>query len=96
MSRKKCCKCKCCKCKCCKCKCKHGKCKCKKQDCCCVGNSFSGVNNCSGFDPCTVLPTLLVLQSSGLLCNDRAFILFLLFLLCGGTNNTNSCGCNCC
>lgn len=81
MSRKKCCKC-------CKCECK---CKCKKQDCC----GCSGNNGCSGFNACTALPTLLILCQSGLLCNDRAYILFLLFWLCGGTN-ANSCGYNCC
>ena len=44
-----------------------------------------------GMDACTVMPTLLVLQCSGLLCNDRAYILILLSLLCGGFN---ACGCN--
>lgn len=57
---------------------------------CCYNN-----NSCAGLDCCTVLPTLLILQSSGLLCNDRAYILVLLGILCGGYN---ACGCNngCC
>lgn len=46
---------------------------------------------CKGMDVCTVIPTLLILQSSGLLCNDRAYVLTLLSLLCGGFNN---CGCS--
>lgn len=49
----------------------------KKNKCC---------QNTCGFDACTVLPTLLILEKSGLLCNDRAFILILLFWLCGGVN----------
>lgn len=79
--------------KCCKCKCK---CKCKKRYCCddhrCCDNREGG---CSGFNACTALPTLLVLCQSGLLNNDRAYILFLLFWLCGGAN-ANSCGYNYC
>ncbi|WP_415294310.1 hypothetical protein [Clostridium perfringens] len=85
MSRKKCCKCRCrCKCEC--------KCKGKKHDCCSQQSRNTG---CSGFNACTTLPTLLILCQSGLLCNDRAYILFLLFWLCGGVN-ANSCGYECC
>lgn len=85
MSRKKCCKCRCrCKCEC--------KCKGKKHDCCSQQSRNTG---CSGCNACTTLPTLLILCQSGLLCNDRAYILFLLFWLCGGVN-ANSCGYECC
>lgn len=83
MSRKKCCRCRC------KCECK---CKGKKHDCCSKQSRNTG---CSGFNACTTLPTLLILCQSGLLCNDRAYILFLLFWLCGGVN-ANSCGYECC
>ncbi len=88
MSRKKCCN--RCKCKpkkhhCCDCGCNHGKCDTSKN----CGNS------CSGFNACTALPTLLILCQSGLLNNDRAYTLLLLFWLCGG-NNANSCGYNYC
>ncbi|MDK0703913.1 hypothetical protein P5E64_10820 [Clostridium perfringens] len=83
MSRKKCCRCRC------KCECK---CKSKKHDCC---SQQSRNTSCSGFNACTTLPTLLILCQSGLLCNDRAYILFLLFWLCGGVN-ANSCGYECC
>ena len=81
MSRNKCCKCRC------KCECKS-----KKHDCCSKQSRNTG---CSGFNACTTLPTLLILCQSGLLCNDRAYILFLLFWLCGGVN-ANSCGYECC
>lgn len=66
----------------------------KKRKCCCRENHVKD-NRCNGMDACTVLPTLLILQNSGLLCNDRAYILILLSLLCGGFN---SCGSNnkCC
>lgn len=83
MSRKKCCRC--------RCKCEY-KCKSKKHDCCSQQSRNTG---CSGFNACTTLPTLLILCQSGLLCNDRAYILFLLFWLCGGVN-ANSCGYECC
>lgn len=83
MSRKKCCRCRC------KCECK---CKSKKHDCCSQQSRNTG---CSGFNACTTLPILLILCQSGLLCNDRAYILFLLFWLCGGVN-ANSCGYECC
>lgn len=83
MSRKKCCRCRC------KCECK---CKSKKHDCCSQQSRNTG---CSEFNACTTLPTLLILCQSGLLCNDRAYILFLLFWLCGGVN-ANSCGYECC
>lgn len=73
--------------KCCKNKC-H--CKSKKNNCCHEKNVA-----CSSFNPCTTLPTLLMLCQSGLLNNDRAYTLFLLFWLCGGVN-TNSCGYKCC
>ncbi|SHI85952.1 hypothetical protein SAMN02745163_00874 [Clostridium cavendishii DSM 21758] len=43
---------------------------------------------CNNFNPCTALTALLILCKSGLLCNDRAFILILLFWLCGGANRT--------
>lgn len=36
------------------------------------------------FNACTIVPTLLILCQSGILNNDRAFILILLFWLCGG------------
>lgn len=55
---------------------------------CCLDNRE---NRCTGMDACKVLPTLLILQNSGLLCNDRAYILILLSLLCGGFNAS---GCN--
>lgn len=82
MSRRKCCRCEC-------------KCKCKKCHCCDRGYSNCGGNAGTGFNACTALPTLLILCQSGLLNNDRAYILFLLFWLCGGTN-ANSCGYNYC
>lgn len=71
----------------------------RKKKCCCNSHDHCGRHDrhggCTGMDACTVLPTLLVLQCSGLLCNDRAYILILLSLLCGGFN---ACGCNnrCC
>ena len=62
----------------------------RKKKCCCNSHeNYSRHGGCTGMDACTVLPTLLVLQCSGLLCNDRAYIL--LSLLCGGFN---ACGCN--
>ena len=68
----------------------------RKKKCCCNSHeNYSRHGGCTGMDACTVLPTLLVLQCSGLLCNDRAYILFLLFWLCGGVN-ANSCGYECC
>lgn len=60
---------------------KHG----RRNDCCCQSRY-------SGFNACSTLPTLLVLCQSGLLCNDRAYILVLLFLACGGIGSGN-CGC---
>ena len=64
----------------------------RKDNCCCQSRY-------SGFNPCSTLPTLLILCQSGLLCNDRAYILVLLFLACGGIG-INGCGCgsssNCC
>ena len=64
----------------------------RKKKCCCNSHeNYSRHGRCTGMDACTVLPTLLVLQCSGLLCNDRAYILILLSLLCGGFN---ACGCN--
>ncbi|HAT4339032.1 TPA: hypothetical protein I9094_001285 [Clostridium perfringens] len=71
----------------------------RKRKCCCNSHDHYSRHDrhggCTGMDACTVLPTLLVLQCSGLLCNDRAYILILLSLLCGGFN---ACGCNnrCC
>ncbi|GAA0066532.1 TPA: hypothetical protein ACY4SV_000603 [Clostridium perfringens] len=71
----------------------------RKRKCCCNSHDHCSRHDrnggCTGMDACTVLPTLLVLQCSGLLCNDRAYILILLSLLCGGFN---ACGCNnrCC
>lgn len=71
----------------------------RRDNCCCQSRY-------SGFNPCSTLPTLLILFQSGLLCNDRAYILVLLFLACGGIGGNgcgfggNSCGCgssnNCC
>ena len=54
----------------------------------------TGCNRYSGFNACSTLPTLLVLQQSGLLCNDRAYILILLCLCCGGFG-AGACGCDC-
>ena len=59
----------------------------RKKKCCCNSHeNYSRHGGCTGMDACTVLPTLLVLQCSGLLCNDRAYILILLLLLCGVFN----------
>ena len=61
----------------------------RKKKCCCNSHeNYSRHGGCTGMDACTVLPTLLVLQCSGLLCNDRAYILILLSLLCGGLQST--------
>ena len=53
-----------------------------------------GCNRNSGFNACTTIPALLILQQSGLLCNDRAYILILLVLMCGGFSS-GACGCDC-
>lgn len=75
----------------CRCKCSCS-CKCKKENSCKVKATR---NSCAGFDACKTLPTLLLLCQSGLLNNDRAYTLFLLFWLCGGVN-ADSCGYRCC
>lgn len=75
----------------CKCKCKC-KCKCRCKDRC----DDRGRRSC-GFNACTVIPTLLILCQSGLLCNDRAYILILLSLMCGGfdAQGFGNCGFGC-
>lgn len=44
-------------------------------------SSFGAGGNCN---PCSYIVALLILFYSGVLCNDRAWILILLFLLCRG------------
>ncbi|QAA34109.1 hypothetical protein [Clostridium manihotivorum] len=46
---------------------------------------FGGGSSCGGFggSPCTIAILLLIFQYSGLLCNNKGFLLILLFLLCG-------------
>jgi hypothetical protein len=53
-----------------------------------------GCNRFSGFNACTTLPALLILCQSGLLCNDRSYILILLALMCGGFGS-GACECDC-
>ena len=83
---------------------------CCEEVCCCnnnyggngyCGNLFSGINNC-------VAPIifLLIACGSGLLRNNRSYLIILLFLLCGGcfgnlfgSNNYGNGSCcenNCC
>lgn len=59
----------------------------RKDKCCCS-------NRYSGFNACTTLPTLLILCQSGLLNNDRSYILVLLFLACGGIGTGSGWGSN--
>ncbi|WP_040212235.1 hypothetical protein [Clostridium polynesiense] len=58
-----------------------------RRNCCCNNN----------FDVCTVLPLLLILGKSGILKDENAFILLLLFWLCGGVNAfpISGLGCGC-
>ena len=60
--------------------------KCRRHEC------QMGCDRYAGFNACTTLPALLVLCQSGLLANDRSYILILLCLCCGGFG-AGGCGC---
>ncbi|MBK1813581.1 hypothetical protein JHL18_23470 [Clostridium sp. YIM B02505] len=70
----------------------------KRKGCCCSGmNPYAGGygpgiggfggqgigGGIGGCSPCTIAILLLIFQYSGLLCNNKGFLLILLFLLCG-------------
>ena len=54
------------------------------------GGYGAGTSCVAGLNVCTVLPLLIILCKTGLLNNDRAFVLILLFWLCGGINACGS------
>lgn len=45
-------------------------------------NNYS--NGACGWNIWTIILALIILQCSGILCNNRAFVLLLLFWFCGG------------
>lgn len=47
-----------------------------------------------GWNIWTVILALIILQCSGILCNNRAFVLLLLFWFCGSGFGGFGCGCN--
>ncbi len=87
---------------------KKNRCCCEEVCCCptystghggngCCGSMFTGLNSCV-----SPIIFLLIACGSGLLRNNRSFLIILLFLLCGncfgnlfGTNNAGGDGCCC-
>ncbi|SHJ85814.1 hypothetical protein SAMN05444401_4079 [Clostridium amylolyticum] len=48
---------------------------------------------CNSFDVCTILPLLIILGKTRILEDNNAFVLLLLFWLCGGVDANPLCGC---
>lgn len=47
----------------------------------------------NNFDVCTIIPLLIILSKTGVLADNNAFVLLLLFWLCGGVEANALCGC---